>query len=148
MKKKVKIKASLDSDEAIIACMEEIKDDMKTIGTRATWLLGILVLAILGLASFLSKDYGLEIEAVRTIAKILCGFYLVISLAYMPLLIVPKFGKRIYEIIGTKDIQKNIEVNLEILDKHYKHFKSLVSLVTISALTFFVIVLGFWYLNA
>ena len=39
--------------------MEEIKNDIKIIGTRAAWLLGILVVIVLALASFIFKDFDL-----------------------------------------------------------------------------------------
>ena len=153
MGEKTENKSPLTSDETI-ASLEEIKDDMKTIGTRATWLLGILVLAILGFANFLFSDSSLAPEVgslafvIRATVMFLCGFYLIILLVYIPLLIVPKFGKRIHKIVGTKDIQKSIEVNTKLLDKLHKQLRSLVSLVIISTLGSLLFVLGaWWYLS-
>ncbi len=149
MGKKAENKVSLTSDEAI-ASLEEIKDDIKTIGTRATWLLGTLVLALLGFANFLSNDaiFTAEVGSLAFViwatTIILCIYYLALLLIYIPLLIVPKFGKHIYKIVGTKDIQKSIEENTELLDKLQKHIKSLVFLIIISVIASMLVVLGSW----
>ncbi len=117
-----------------IARLEEIKDDIKTISTRATWMLGVLVLIILGLASFVSKDFGFEIQTnslfwmIWVAAAILCIAYFMVLLIYIPLLIWPNFGIPIHKISGDKELQKSIELNDDILDKLIKNLKALISL--------------------
>ena len=49
-------------DDAAIR-KQEINDAIKTIGTRATWMLGILVVIILGVASYIFSDIGVEAPA-------------------------------------------------------------------------------------
>lgn len=150
MNKKVENKISTDSEKSV-ARLEEIKDDMKTISTRATWLLGVLVIAILGLANFLSKDIGLQEGSftwtIAQTAKILCVFYLAILLVYIPLLITPNFGKPIHETYGNKETQENINQNLKILERLNKHFKTLIYLF-ILLVPAHLIAAWIWYLTA
>ena len=85
------------------ARMQEIKDEIKVIGTRATWLLGILVITIFALANFLfqnSNEY-LIIFSSAWWAKLVIAFffiyYLTITAVYMRPLIVSNFKKPTYE---------------------------------------------------
>ncbi len=129
--------------------LEEIKDDIKTIGTRSTWMLGVLVIVILGTANLLTEDLGLQIGSLTwTIvqsAKVLCVLYLVILLAYIPLLIMPNFGKPIYEDIEENELKQNIKLNDEILERLKKRFKSLIYLL-VSLVPVHLIGAWIWYL--
>ncbi len=141
---------SMDSENSV-ARLEEIKDDMKTIGTRATWLLGVVVVAILGLANFLSKDVGVDIHSdglawiIRATAKILFLTYLVILLVYIRRLIAPKFGKPIFETNEKFELQENIKQNLKIFESLNKRLNMLISLIIFSVPASFAVAVV-WYL--
>ncbi len=138
MRKKTKTtKEPLTSDD-FISRLEEIKDDMKTIGVRATWMLGVLVLFILGLTNVLFKVFDVQLE-VGSFARVLwatagslCGYYLLLLLVYIPLLILPNFGEPIFGTREDKVLQKNIGQNSKILQSLYKHFKTLIYLFILS----------------
>ena len=77
---------------------DRIHDDIKTIGNRATWLLGFMIVILLALAGVIFASFGMPPpESVRTdffllarnFAAALFTFYLVITPVYMWRLIVP-----------------------------------------------------------
>ncbi len=137
MRKKATTKEPLTSDDFIFR-LEEIKDDMKTIGIRATWMLGVLVLFILGLTNVLFKVFDVQSEVgsfagvLWVTAGSLCGYYLLLLLVYIPLLILPNFGQPIFGTREVKVLKKNIEQNPKILQSLRKHFKTLIYLFIIS----------------
>ncbi len=138
-------KASVPSDD-LIDRLEEIKDDIKTIGTRSTWLLGVLVLVLLGLANLLSKDTGVEIELIRDIAAALCLIYLTLLLFYIPLLIMLNFGEPTYGTRDDKKLQESIEENSKLFNRLNRRFNSLIYLTIIPAFIS-LLAIGFWYFN-
>ena len=106
---------------------EEIKDEIKIIGNRATWLLGILIGTLLALGGFLSQDFGAEKDVLAQLLKIIVGglfyIYLGATVIYMgPLM---KINFRKFD-------SKTTEVELqEILKKLTDDFNALVSLFII-----------------
>ncbi len=89
-----------------VARLEEIKDDIKTIGTRSTWLLGLLVVIVLAISGFIFADLELSIDAIKTnpvvtlikaIGAAILFFYLAVIAFYTKLLMKINFGMSIYE---------------------------------------------------
>ena len=122
------------AEERDVERLEEIKDDIKTIGIRSTWMLGILVIIVLGLTNFISKESIVQMDAgslIRMIwisATILAATYTVLLLIYIPLLIMPNFGKPIHENYEMNHLQKSIKQNAEILNRLNKYFRTLIYL--------------------
>ena len=98
-------------------------------------MLGFLIVIILALANYLSKDLAVVMEVgslvwfVRATALILCGYYLLLLLAYIWPLIVPNIR----------------ESNAQVLEKLDKRFKSLIFLFIIAIPVSFTLTLVFWY---
>ncbi len=118
---------------------EVINDGIKTIATRATWMLGVLTLIILGLASFVFQYIGTDLEIGSTLwaiwitAGILCFFYVILLLAYIKPLIVPKFK----DLIDESDAER--------LKKLVNHFNTLVFLFIALAPTSLFIGFVLWF---
>ncbi len=135
--------------EDAIGRTEEIKENIKTMGTRSAWLLGLLIVIIIALASFLFRSYNLPFSTqnanelfilIRTAATILLLFYIAITLFYMWWLIVSKFGKLTHETRDIHKLEKNIETNTDILNKLIYNFRTLIFSVTVSIPTAFFVV--------
>ena len=145
MKKDVN-KASVSSDD-LIDRLVEIKDDIKTIGIRSTWLLGVLVLVTLGLANFSFTDSGIEgLGVIKRITTTLCLAYSILLLFYIPLLIMINFGKPIYGTRDDKTLKESIGENTILFNKLNRRFNSLIYLTIIPAIISLVAT-GFWYFN-
>ncbi len=120
---------------------EVINDGIKTIATRSTWMLGVLTLIILGLASFVFQYIGTDLEAgsllwtAWVIAAILCFFYVILLLAYIQPLIVADF----------KDLVN--ESSTERLKKLVNHFRRLVFLFVVLAPTSMLIGFVLWFVT-
>ncbi len=134
MNKEMQDKRAYDD---FIALIEELRDDIKTVGTRSTWLLGILVVITLTLASFIFRSYGtlpLEIKTnatfllLRDMAEALCIIYFGLVLFYIRLLIVPIFEEPIYEPRNIEELKEKIKWNAARLKKLVKQFRTLVFL--------------------
>ncbi len=91
--------------------MKELKDDIKSIYTRSTWLLGILIVVILALASFLFLPPEIQIQK-YTAAKIgityLFAYYLAIVSVYMRIMIIPNFKKPDYK-LNEKELKEKLD---------------------------------------
>ena len=126
MKAKGEDKATCCCCDPAIIRMQEIRDEIKIIGTRSTWLLGLLVVIVLALAGFALKDFGTEqvafILAMKTTATILLLIYSGAIVTYTPKLIAPNFGKPMHGTTEPSDV---------ILDKLNGHFNSLISAFTL-----------------
>lgn len=137
------------SDPTILR-MEEIKTDKNTISTRSTWLLGIIVLIVLALASFLANDAGSEVDGlawvIRVNARTLCLAYSLIFLVYISLLIIPDFGNPIYEEYDEEELQECKKQNLENLEKLHRHFKTLVFLFIFFSSASLLTLISAWYI--
>ncbi len=128
------------------ARMQEMKDEIKTIGTRATWLLGILVITIFALANFLFQDLNeyLIMFSPAWWAKLVIAFffiyYLTITAVYMRPLIVSNFKKPTYE--------TNEEELKKILNGLNSNLKALSSLfiIPLPFIYIFGLYLTFWLL--
>ena len=134
MNKEMQDKRAYDD---FIALIEELRDDIKTVGTRSTWLLGILVVITLTLASFIFRSYGtlpLEIKTnttfllLRDMAEALCIIYFGLVLFYIRLLIVPIFEEPIYKPRNIEELKEKIKWNAARLKKLVKQFRTLVFL--------------------
>ncbi len=132
---------------------EEINDAIKTIRANATWMLGILVALILGLASFISRDFGGELEIGSIIwfiwitAVSLCLFYIILLVAYIYPLIAPNYDGLIERSKGAKPNQESINESAERLSGLVKNFKRLIFLFVISVPTSLTIGVGFLALH-
>ncbi len=138
--------------EDAIGRTEEVKENIKTIGTRSAWLLGLLIVIIIALASFLFRSYNLPFPEqntnelfilIRTAATILLLFYIASTLFYMWRLIVPKFGKLTHETRDIQELEKNIETNTDIQNKLIHNFRTLIFSITISIPTAFIVASAF-----
>ncbi len=118
------------------ARLQEIKDDIKTIGTRASWMLGVLVLISLGLASFIfgdsvinsAQDKSSLAWVIKIMARTLFLSYAIIIAYYTWRLIVPNFGLPIYKNRGDEDLQEVIKSNAELSAKLANNLKTLILL--------------------
>ncbi len=118
------------------ARLQEIKDDIKTIGTRASWMLGVLVLISLGLASFIfgdsvinsAQDKSSLAWAIKIMARTLFISYLLIIAYYTWRLIVPNFGLPIYESRDDEDLQEVIKSNAKLSVKLANNLRALILL--------------------
>ena len=125
MNKKSETKECCSCDPDSIR-MQKIDDNIKSIYTRATWLLGILVVVVLALASFLLENINEPLElyspawVIRAVAVFLFIYYLTIIAIYTRTLIVPNFKKPTYKTNET-ELQ-------EILDGLTSDLKALASL--------------------
>ena len=123
-----------DSD----ATKENINKGIRNIATRATWMLGVLVLIILGLASFIFKDIDAELQVgslywiIWHTAIFTCIIHLALLLFYIRQLIVPNFDDYLNE------------SNAKRLTKLIKTFKSLIILFISSVPAAFVFALLLW----
>ncbi len=138
MNKEVEDKRAYDDAVALI---DDVRDDIKTIGTRSTWLLGLLVVVILALASFILRSYGTlppEIKTnstfllLRDVAESLCVIYLALFLAYIRPLIVPDFEEPIYGSRNIEELRENMKWNVIRFKKLLKQFRMLVFLLMAS----------------
>ncbi len=126
----------------------EINDAIKAIRTNATWMLGILVALILGLASFISRDFGGELEigsitwSIWIAAVCLCGFYVILLVAYIYPLIAPNYNELIKRTEGARPSQESINQSAKKLIKLVKNFKALIFLFVISVPTSLTIGVG------
>ncbi len=117
---------------------ENINKGIRDIATRSTWMLGVLVLIIIGLASFIFKDSNAELQigsfywVMWVTAGVSCLFYLALLLIYIQSLIVPNF----------KDYTD--ESNPDRLRDLINTFKSLIFLFVISVPSSFIFALGLW----
>ena len=142
------------ASDYVIACMNKIDNDIKTVGTRASWLLGFVIVIVLALLSFLFSNFDSGTEVVGSIdwliwhtAGILCPIYLVILLAHIWPLITPNFGKMDYELLSISEIRKNIKTNAEIFERLNKRFRTLVILFIVSVPASFGFTLLLWYFS-
>ena len=115
--------------------MDKIDENIKTIGTRSTWMLGFLIVIILAFANYLSKYIGVEVEVgsliwfINRTVTTLCFIYLLMLLAYIWPLIVPNIK----------------EQNAKVLEKLDKRFKSLIFLFIAAVPTSFASTLVSWH---
>ncbi len=123
--------------EELTTLIEEVRDDIKTVGTRSTWLLGLLIVIILALASFIFRSYGalpLEIKTneifllLREASQGLCYIYLALLFIYIRPLIVPIFEKPNYELKDIEELREKLQWNVLRLEKLTRQFKTLASL--------------------
>ncbi len=117
---------------------ENINKGIRNIATRATWMLGVLVLIIIGLASFIFKDSNAELQVgsfywiMWVTAGVACLFYLALLLFHIQPLVVPKFEDYIDE------------SNADRLRKLINTFKTLIFLFVISVPSSFTVALLLW----
>ncbi len=123
----------------------EINDAIKTIGTRSTWMLGVLVVIILALASFIFSDIAAEAPAgsfyqmAWTTASTLCIIHLALLLYYIQPLVVPNFDELLEELEGDKVSQETINQSANRLRKLGKNFKRFIFLFVVSVPACFAI---------
>ncbi len=130
---------------------QEIRDDIETIGRHATWMLGILVLLIIALASFIFKYLGVELETgsiiwvVWHVAIFVCGIYSSLLLYYIRQLIAPDFDESPKESQEYEEVQGKVKQNAIRLSKLAKKFNTLLSLFVASAPTALLYGLALWH---
>ncbi len=114
---------------------EEIKDEIKIIGNRATWLLGILIGTLLALGGFLSQDFGAEKDTLTQLLKIIVGglfyIYLGATVIYMGPLMKINFKK-----FDSNTSEAELQ---EILKQLTNDFNALVSLFILPLLACFAL---------
>ena len=114
---------------------EEIKDEIKIIGNRATWLLGILIGTLLALGGFLSQDFGAEKDTLTQLLKIIVGglfyIYLGATVIYMGSLMKINFKK-----FDSNTSEAELQ---EILKQLTNDFNALVSLFILPLLACFAL---------
>lgn len=133
---------------------QEIKEAKKLIGTRSTWLLGLLVVIILALASVILK--GLETKSeIGSFAWVLwvtliClgGCYFALLLIYIRPLIAVNFEELTDEAYKAKSQKEKNELNAKKLEKLVNTFNSLIFLVIFSTLASFVLAFALAYFFA
>ncbi len=140
-------------DDAAIR-KQEINDAIKTIGTRATWMLGILVVIILGVASYIFSDIGVEAPAgsfyrlAWVTGIVLCLIHLALLLYYIQPLVVPNFNELFKGHQGGMFSQESLDKSAERLEKLVKNFKRLIFLFVVSVPASLSIGLALWHFTS
>ena len=117
---------------------ENINKGIRDIATRSTWMLGVLVIIIIGLASFIFKDSNAELQVgsfywvMWVTAGVSCLFYLALLLFHIQPLVVPNFE------------DYTDESNADRLKELINTFKTLIFLFVISVPSSFIFALGLW----
>ncbi len=151
MNKKVESK---NANHETVIHREEINDAIKIIGARATWMLGILVVIILGVASFIFSDIATEAPTdsfyrlAWVTAIILCAAHLALLLYYIQPLVVPNFNELFKGYQGDKYSQKSINKSADRLEKLAKNFKILIFLFVVSVPASLSVGLILWHLTS
>ena len=136
--------------------LQEIKDNITIIGNRASWMLGVLVLISLGLASFIFGDSPINSAvdknslawAIKVMARSLFGFYLLITAYYTWRLIVPNFGLPIHENRDDEDLQETIKLNAELSTKLANSLTTLIVLFIAAVPFSFFLTFIIWHFSA
>ena len=136
------------------ACVrkQELRDDIETIGTRATWLLGILVLLIIALASFVFQYLDVELEkgsfiwVVWSTSATVCVYYLALLFYYVYLLVAPNFDGVPKQSTECEEVEEKIRQDAIRLNKLAKQFKTFLYLFVASAPTALLYALTLWCL--
>ncbi len=132
---------------------QEIRDDIETIGRHATWLLGILTVIIIALASFIFKNLDIELETANKLTWVMwhtaifvCGIYSGLLLYYMYRLVAPNFDISPAEDKEYEGIQEKIIQDAMKLKTLSKRFKTFLYLFVASAPVSFLYALALWHL--
>ncbi len=138
--------------EKAVIRKQELRDDIENISRHATWMLGILTLLIIALASFIFKDLEIELEAGNKLTWVMwytavmtCIIYFFLLLYYIYRLISPNFDESDEELLEYADIWKKIKWEAARLRTLTKQFRTLLYLFIASAPTAFFYALTLWY---
>ena len=133
--------------------MDKIEEAIKIIGNRATWLLGFLMLILLGLAGFIFIGTEQEIagnaKAIEFVVVSLFTFYLGLTIVFIPLLITPRFKGSAYDnarkSITKETFENDIKLNIDTLNKLTNDIKRLIILFITPLPPATVSSLWFWF---
>ena len=117
--------------EKAVIRKQELRDDIETIGRYATWMLGILTLLIIALASFIFKYIDVELEAGSLIwviwytAVLICIIYFSLLLYYIYRLVSPDFDESDEESLEYAEVREKIRkdaIRLKTLSQRFRTF--------------------------